>query len=85
MGKYDELFSDILSGRDNQSIRFTDLTDLLLDMGFKEQIKRRNRIYYRQDIEEFFNLKPKGSQAKAYQVRQIRTVILKYHLEKPNE
>ena len=31
------------------------------------------------------NLQPKGSKSKAYQVKQIRGVILKYKLELDNE
>ena len=38
MGKYDKLFTDILSGRSDQSIRFTELTHLLCAMGFNERI-----------------------------------------------
>jgi hypothetical protein len=31
-------------------------------------------------MEEILNLQPKGSQAKPYQVRQVRDVVLKYKL-----
>jgi hypothetical protein len=31
-------------------------------------------------VEEIVNLQPKGRQAKPYQVKQVRHVILKYHL-----
>ena len=85
MGKYEKLLINILSGRNDQSIRFTELTHLLLAMGFNERIKGSHYIYYKQNIEEILNLQPKGSQAKAYQVRQVRNIILKYHLEEPNE
>jgi predicted RNA binding protein YcfA (HicA-like mRNA interferase family) len=85
MGKFDRLFANILSGRNDQSIRFTELIHLLIAMDFNERIKGSHHIYYRQDIEEILNLQPKGSQTKAYQVRQIRNIILKYHLEEPNE
>ena len=85
MGKYDKLLTSILSGRSDRSIRFTELTHLLLAMGFNERINGDHHIYYRQDIEEILNLQPKGSQAKAYQVRQVRNLIIKYRLEGPNE
>jgi hypothetical protein len=85
MGKYDKLLTSILSGRSDRSIRFTELTHLLLAMGFNERINGDHHIYYRQDIEEILNLQPKGSQAKAYQVRQLRNMIIKYRLEGPNE
>jgi predicted RNA binding protein YcfA (HicA-like mRNA interferase family) len=57
----------------------------LLALGFSERIKGSHHIYYRQDIEEIINLQPKGSEAKVYQVRQVRNIILKYRLEEPNE
>jgi len=85
MGKHGKLFANILSGRKAQSVKFNELTHLLLAMGFNERIKGSHHIYYRQDIEEILNLQPIGSQAKAYQVKQIRNIILKYHLEDPNE
>ena len=85
MGKYDKLFTDILSGRSDQSIRFTELTHLLCAMGFNERIKGDHHIFYRKDIDEILNLQPKGSQAKAYQVRQVRSLIIKYLLEGPHE
>jgi hypothetical protein len=85
MGKYDKLFTSVLSGRSDQSIRFNELTHLLLAMGFNERINGDHHIFYRQDIEEILNLQPKGSQAKAYQVRQVRNIIIKYRLEGTNE
>jgi len=85
MGKYDKLWINILSGRSDQSIRFTELTHLLRAIGFNERIRGDHFVYYRNDIEEIINLQPKGVQAKAYQVKQVRNLILKYHLEGPNE
>ena len=85
MGKYDKLLSNILSGRNDKSIKFSELTNLLLTLGFIERIKGSHHIYYRQDIEEILNLQPKDSHAKAYQVKQVRNLVLKYHLEETNE
>ena len=36
-------------------------------------------IYTKDGVEEIVNLQPKGSKAKAYQVKQVRQMILKYH------
>ena len=38
-------------------------------------------IYWKDGIPEIINIQPNRDKAKAYQVRQIRAVILKYHLE----
>jgi len=85
VGKYDKLFSRVLSGRNDQSIRFSEFTHLLLALGFNERINGDHHIFYRENIEEILNLQPKGSQAKAYQVKQVRNIILKYHLEVSND
>ncbi len=85
MGKYEKLFTVILSGKSDKSIRFIELTHLLRSMGFKERIKGDHHIFYHQDIDEILNLQPNGSDAKSYQVKQVRSIILKYHLEEPNE
>jgi len=83
MRKYEKLITTILSGRSDQSIRFSELTHLLSAMGFDERINGDHHIFYMQGIEEILNLQPKGSQAKAYQVKQVRNLILKYRLEGP--
>jgi len=83
MGKYDKLFVSVLFGKNSASIRFNELTQLLRAMGFSERIKGSHHIYSRHDIEEILNLQPLGAQAKPYQVRQVRALILKYRLEEP--
>lgn len=72
------------SGRKNKSIRFTELVHWLRAMGFSERIKGDHHINSRQDVVEILNLQPAGSQAKAYQVKQVRDLILKCDLEEPN-
>lgn len=39
-----------------------------------------HHIFSRDGIEEILNVQPRGSQAKAYQVKQVRGVILRYGL-----
>ena len=75
MGKYEKIFAGILSGRNDQSVRFAELVHLLLAMGFNELVKGSHHIYYRQDVEEILNLQPKGSQAKA-RIKSDRYEIL---------
>jgi len=85
MGKHEKILASILSARSNNSIRFSDLTSLLRSLGFTERVKGSHHIYYMQGIEEILNLQPLGAHAKAYQVRQVRNVILEYNMEEPNE
>jgi hypothetical protein len=39
-----------------------------------------HHIFTKEGVEEILNLQPKGRQAKPYQVKQVRRVILKYRL-----
>lgn len=53
---------------------------MLTHLGFQERIKGSHHIFVRDGVEEILNLQPVGSKAKAYQVKQVRGVILKYRL-----
>ena len=85
MSKYEKLMQSILSGRQDRAFKFSDLTKLLRVMGFQERIKGSHHIYYRINIEEILNIQPNGSNAKPYQVKQVRNVIIKYGLEERDE
>jgi hypothetical protein len=86
MGKHAKLLDKILHGTSDKNIEFVALCSLLKALEFSERIKGDHHIFFKDGLAEILNLQPKGSKAKAYQVRQIRNVILKYHLqlEKPN-
>lgn len=81
MGKYEKLIEKILIGKSDQNIEFKDLIYLLLNFGFEQRIKGSHHIFYKEGIEEIINLQPKGNKAKAYQVKQIRNIIVNYKLE----
>jgi len=38
-------------------------------------------IFFKEGVPEIINLQSKGGKAKAYQVKQVRDLILKYQLE----
>jgi hypothetical protein len=38
-------------------------------------------LFFKAGVEEILNLQPRGDQAKPYQVKQVRQLILKYRLE----
>lgn len=80
MGRHGKLIEHVLSGRSDANIRFGDLVQLLLHLGFEERTRGDHHIFTRTDIEEILNLQPRGSAAKPYQVKQVRNVILKYKL-----
>jgi hypothetical protein len=80
MGKHEKLLWRILSGKSDANIKFADLCSLLLDLGFAERSQGSHHIYSRSGVEELLNLQRDGNKAKAYQVRQVRKVIVKYGL-----
>jgi len=82
LGKREKLFELVLGGRSDSNIRFDDLRRLLLELGFSERIKGSHHMFAREGVDEQVNLQRDGSKAKAYQVKQVRAVILRYHLER---
>jgi hypothetical protein len=80
VAKYDKLLSRILRGTSDANIAFEELRHLLKRLGFAERIRGDHYIFTREGVEEILNLQPKGSQAKPYQVKQVRAVIVKYRL-----
>ena len=80
MKKYDKLLLKILKGRSDANITFEDLRKLLLKLGFEERKRGSHYIFRKEGVEEKINIQRDDSKAKVYQVRQVRTVILKYKL-----
>jgi hypothetical protein len=80
VGKYEKLLQRILSGRQDASIPFSEAVSLMQTLGFNMRIKSSHHIFFRKGIKEIINLQPDGSKAKAYQVKQIRELIVKYQL-----
>nr|WP_217355146.1 type II toxin-antitoxin system HicA family toxin [Aphanizomenon sp. UHCC 0183] len=56
------------------------MCQLLIRLGFDERIRGSHHIFTKEGIEEILNLQPKQGKAKAYQVKQIREMLLKYQL-----
>ncbi len=80
MGKYGKLTDRILQGASDANIGFDDIRTFLHHLGFEERIRGSHHIFRKQGIEEKINLQRDGAKAKPYQVRQVRTIILKYHM-----
>lgn len=80
MGKYDTLLLQILRGTSEANISFDDVRRLLRRLGFEERTRGSHHMFRKQGVEEKMNLQRDDSKAKAYQVRQVRAVILKYRL-----
>ena len=82
MSKIRKILADILAGRSDANIAFADLCLLLERGGFlRRQGSGSHVIFHKADVAEIINLQPIGSKAKAYQVKQVRNLILKYQLD----
>ncbi len=80
MSSYFKILERILCGMSDANISFVQMCQLLKKFGFNERIRGSHHIFSKDGIEEIVNLQPKSSKAKAYQVRQVRNLVLKYKL-----
>ncbi len=85
MSQQDKLLLKILLGNSDINIPFDQLRQLLRSLGFTERINGSHHIFTQSGIEDILNLQPKKGKAKAYQVKQVRNVIIKYQLGEQNE
>lgn len=81
-----DILEKVLTGLSDKNIRFADIRKLILSLGFNERIKGDHHIFTKEGIVEILNLQPlRDGKAKAYQVKQVRSIILKYKLHKEGE
>ena len=80
MGRYQKLRERILAGVSDSDIDFAVMCQLLVRLGFEERQRGSHHIFSKDGVEEIINLQPKGAAAKAYQVRQVRNILVKYQL-----
>ena len=81
MPTVDKILAEVMRGTQDKNIRFSELQKLLEALGFQCRIKGDHFIYYKNGIDEIINIQPDGNKAKAYQVKQVRSLILKYKME----
>jgi virulence-associated protein VapD len=80
MSQTDKIREKILLGSSDANIAFDDLRRLLLSLGFSERVKGSHFVYARSGVDEIINIQERAGKAKAYQVKQVRNIILKYRL-----
>lgn len=80
MSRHEKLLEKILRGASDAAIPFDGLCSLLKRLGFACRIQGSHHIFHREGVEEILNLQSKGAHAKAYQVKQVRNVIVRYKL-----
>ena len=64
----------------DSNVEFSALCQLLVRLGFDERVKGDHHIFTQDGVDEIINLQPKGSKAKAYQVKQVRNILVKCRL-----
>ncbi|MGA2619529.1 MAG: type II toxin-antitoxin system HicA family toxin [Thermoguttaceae bacterium] len=80
MGRLEKLYEHILMRRSDADVSFDALCSLLERLGFAQRIRGDHHIFSKTGVDEILNLQPKTGKAKPYQVKQIRSVILRYGL-----
>jgi hypothetical protein len=80
MGKQEKILLKVLRGSSDANITFDDLCSLLRYLAFQERIRGSHHIFTKIGVEEILNLQPKSGKAKAYQVKQVRNIILRHKL-----
>ncbi|MEK7278896.1 MAG: type II toxin-antitoxin system HicA family toxin [Chloroflexota bacterium] len=80
MARRDKILDKLLRGTSDANVSFDELCRLLRRLGFAERIRGSHHIFTKSDVEEILNLQPKGADAKPYQVKQVRNLILKFRL-----
>ncbi len=80
MAKQKKTLLQVLRGASDSNVSFDELRSLLGHLGFDERVRGSHHIFTKADIEEILNLQPIGAKAKAYQVKQVRSVIIRYKL-----
>ena len=76
----DKVLERVLSRTSDANIRVDDLCHLLSSLGFEMRVRGSHHIFRKAGVEEKIHLQREGSEAKPYQVHQVRAVILKYRL-----
>ena len=80
MSKHAKLLERILLGNSDANIPFDGLCLLLQRLGFQMRVRGSHHIFACDGVEEILNLQPRGANAKNYQVKQVRNIILRYKL-----
>ena len=80
MARTTKTLEQVLRGTSDANVAFAAMRKLLATLGFEERVKGSHHIFSRAGVEEILNLQSKGSKCKPYQVKQVRSVILRYKL-----
>lgn len=68
------------SGTADANVRFVDLSNLLIRLGFSKHTRGGHHLFRKPGVRDLVNLQKDGTKAKPYQVRQVRRIIIEYGL-----
>ena len=76
-----KIYELVISGKSDNNIKYSDFQSLIIDLGFEHRRQKGSHtMYYHRGINEFMNIQKDGNNTKAYQVEQLRNVIIKHKL-----
>jgi predicted RNA binding protein YcfA (HicA-like mRNA interferase family) len=82
MSRAEKLTLKLLTGRSDRNFSFDDLCYILERAGFQLRAgSGSHRIYSKEGVVEIINVQPRNRQAKSYQVKQVREILVKYKIE----
>ena len=81
MSQLEKLLLRILHGTSDTNIGFDELCGLLTHLGFAGRVRGSHHVFSKAEVVELVNLPRDGSNAKPYQVKQVRNIIVKYKME----
>jgi predicted RNA binding protein YcfA (HicA-like mRNA interferase family) len=79
MSQFDKLLMKLLRGGSDASFAFSDLRYILVHLGFAERTHGSHHTFRKPGLEDKVTL-VYGKEAKPYQVRWVRDLILKHKL-----
>jgi predicted RNA binding protein YcfA (HicA-like mRNA interferase family) len=80
MAKPSDILAKVTTG--GGQIKFRDFQRLLLGLGFRlDRIRGSHHIYVHPKVARAFSVQPVGNEAKPFQVRQLRDMIVEFDLK----
>jgi predicted RNA binding protein YcfA (HicA-like mRNA interferase family) len=84
MAKPKDIFEKVVTGRGR--VKFRELQKLLLELGFRlDLIRGSHHIYVHPNVTRPLSIQPVGNEAKPFQLRQLRDMIVEFDLKLDEE
>lgn len=81
MSNWKKTREKLLLGSADTNLDFEAVCTMLRHLGFSErQGPGNHRTFYKEGVTEIINLQPRGAKGKPYQMKQVRQILLRYHM-----